>query len=416
MIFNQNSCTITDAMNFPQAAQWIGDRQRGITGEPPCSFLRYPFFLTAPVKRATFHYDLRRFFHKWLQDLRDGQNQEGAYHDTAPYPSKPPKQKEFWGLGRFGNAAWADAGIICPWKIYWHYGDKEILRENYEAMSHWLAYQQRTSKNLIRPRTAYGDWLAIDAVRPEHAPVPSDLIVTAYFARGASLMAKIAKVLGQGSDSRRFAELHQKIVAAFQNAYVTPSGRLVGHCQTAYLFALAFDLLPPALRPRALAHLVDLIEVRERHLTTGFVGTPLLLPVLSRFGRSDLAYEILLKEDYPSWLYTVQNGATTMWERWNSYTKEHGFGPVGMNSFNHYAYGAVGEWMYSTIGGISALSPGFKKMPLRTGTRWRIKICKNLAAHTSWSHIVSLANPRQKPPNRNHHSARCHRKTEIAQS
>jgi alpha-L-rhamnosidase len=137
---------------------------------------------------------------------------------------------------------------------------------------------------------------------------------------------------------------------------------VVGHCQTAYLLALAFDLLPAKLRPKAFAHLVDLIEARGCHLTTGFVGTPLLLPVLTRFGRTDLAYKILLQEDYPSWLYTVRNGATTMWERWNSYTKEHGFGDVGMNSFNHYAYGAVGEWMYGVIGGIRALAPGFKKI------------------------------------------------------
>ena len=137
---------------------------------------------------------------------------------------------------------------------------------------------------------------------------------------------------------------------------------MVGHCQTAYLLALAFDLLPAKLRPKAFAHLVDLVEARGCHLTTGFVGTPLLLPVLTRFGRTDLAYKILLQEDYPSWLYTVRNGATTMWERWNSYTKEHGFGDVGMNSFNHYAYGAVGEWMYGVIGGIRPLAPGFKKI------------------------------------------------------
>ncbi len=140
-------------------------------------------------------------------------------------------------------------------------------------------------------------------------------------------------------------------------------GRVVGHCQTgAYPLALAFDLLPTKLRPKAFAHLIDLIEARGCHLTTGFVGTPLLLPVLTRFDRTDLAYSILLQEDYPSWLYTVRNGATTMWERWNSYTKEHGFGDVGMNSFNHYAYGAVGEWMVAVIGGIRPLAPGYQKI------------------------------------------------------
>jgi alpha-L-rhamnosidase len=175
-------------------------------------------------------------------------------------------------------------------------------------------------------------------------------------------MAKIAAILGKKDDAHKFRKLHAQIVEAFRNAYVTPDGRVVGHCQTAYLLALAFDLLPAKLRAKAFVHLVDLIEARHCHLTTGFVGTPLLLPVLTRFGRTDLAYKILLQEDYPSWLYTVRNGATTMWERWNSYTKEHGFGDVGMNSFNHYAYGAVGEWMYGMIGGIRPLAPAYRQI------------------------------------------------------
>ena len=308
------------------------------------------------IGTAAFHYDVRRFFHKWLQDLRDGQRKDGAFPDVAPDILGK------YGPHQFGNAAWADAGVICPWEIYQHYGDKSILADNYDAMVRWIEYQRRTAKNLIRPRTAYGDWLAIDAVVPNHAPVPCDLVGTAYFAHTTSLLTKIAGLLGHKDDARRFQKLHAQIVVAFQKAYVTPDGRVVGHCQTAYLLALAFDLLPSRLRQKAFAHLVDLVEARNCHLTTGFVGTPLLLPVLTRFGRTDLAYKILLQEDYPSWLYTVRNGATTMWERWNSYTKEEGFGPVGMNSFNHYAYGAVGEWMYGVIGGIRPLAPGFKKI------------------------------------------------------
>jgi alpha-L-rhamnosidase len=308
------------------------------------------------IGTAAFHYDVREFFRKWLQDLRDGQRADGAYPDIAPDVLGK------YGPQQFGNAAWADAGVVCPWEIYRHYGDKEILAENYDAMKRWIGYQRRTSKNLIRPRTAYGDWLAIDAVTAQNAPVPCDLVGTAYFAHTAGLMAKIAGVLGKKDDVRKFRKLHAEVLEAFCHAYVTPDGRVVGHCQTAYLLALAFDLLPAKLRPKAFAHLVDLIEARSCHLTTGFVGTPLLLPVLTRFGRTDLAYKILLQEDYPSWLYTVRNGATTMWERWNSYTKEHGFGDVGMNSFNHYAYGAVGEWMYGVIGGIRLLAPGNKRI------------------------------------------------------
>ena len=308
------------------------------------------------IGTAAFHYDVRNMFRKWTTDLRDGQRRDGAYPDVAPDVLGQ------LGPGQFGNAGWADAGVICPWMIYWHYGERQILQENYPAMVRWIEYQRKTSRNLIRPRTSYGDWLAIDAVTPQNAPVPCDLVGTAYFAHTADLMARMAGVLGKSADRTRFRRLHGRIVAAFQKAYVTPDGRIVGHCQTSYLLALAFDLLPAVLRPKAFGHLVDLISARNDHLSTGFLGTPLLCPVLSRFGRTDLAYRLLLQEDYPSWLYTVKNGATTMWERWNSYTKEHGFGDVSMNSFNHYAYGAVGEWMYSVIGGIRPQAPGCKRI------------------------------------------------------
>ncbi len=308
------------------------------------------------IGTSAFHYDVKNFFRKWTTDLRDGQRRDGAYPDVAP------DVLGRLGPAQFGNAGWADAGVICPWKIYWHYGDRQILEENYPAMVRWIEYQRQTSKNLIRPRTAYGDWLAIDAVTPQNAPVPCDLVGTAYFAHSTDLMARIAGVLGRTKDRARFRKLHAQIVERFQKAYVTSDGRIVGHCQTAYLLALGFDLLPTKLRPTAFEHLVDLISTRNDHLTTGFLGTPLLCPVLTRFGRTDLAYRLLLQEDYPSWLYPIKNGATTMWERWNSYTKELGFGDVSMNSFNHYAYGAVGEWMYSVIGGIRPIAPGFKKI------------------------------------------------------
>ncbi len=300
------------------------------------------------VGTAAFHYDVRLFFRKWLHDLTDGQRADGAFPDIAPDV-----------LFNFGNAAWADAGVICPWVIYQRYGDTEILRENYDAMARWIRFQENTAKGLVRPRTNYGDWLAIDAVTPPNAPVPCDLVGTAYFAYTTQLMARIAGVLGKRADATRFRALHAKIVKAFRRAYVTPGGRVVGHCQTGYLLALAFDLLPAALRAAAFGHLVDLIESRDWHLTTGFIGTPLLCPVLTRFGRTDVAYRLLQQETYPSWLYPIKNGATTMWERWNSYTHENGFGPVGMNSFNHYAYGAIGEWMYEVIGGLRVEEPGY---------------------------------------------------------
>lgn len=308
------------------------------------------------VGTAAFHYDVRRFFEKWMFDLVDGQSGDGAFPDVAPDVVTPM-------LPHFkGNAAWGDAGVIIPWKIFWHFGDRTILEENYDAMVHWIDFQEGTSRGRLRPPTAYGDWLAIDAVTPARAPVPSDLVGTAYFAHTTDLMRRIAGVLGRQADEERFAALHAGITDAFQNEYVSPNGRVVGDCQTGYLLALAFDLLPEDLRPRAVKRLIELIESRDWHLTTGFVGTPLLCPVLSRFGRTDVAYKLLLQDTYPSWLYPIRNGATTMWERWNSYTKEHGFGPVGMNSFNHYAYGAVGEWMYAVVGGLRCEAPGYRRV------------------------------------------------------
>jgi alpha-L-rhamnosidase len=306
------------------------------------------------IGTAAFHYDVAKFFRKWMFDLTDGQTADGAFPDVAPDILRNPRLT--------GNAAWGDAGVICPWIIYWNYGDRGILAENYDAMAAWIRYQEKTSNKLCRPPSFEGDWLAIDAVTPERAPVPSDLIGTAYFAHTTGLMTRIAAVLGRDADAARFADLRKRINLAFRKEYVSPNGRVVGDCQTGYLLALGFDLLPSALRPVALGHLLRLIEERGDHLTTGFVGTPLLCPVLSRFGRTDVAYRLLLQDTYPSWLYPIRNGATTMWERWNSYTREHGFGDANMNSFNHYAYGAIGEWIYTVVGGIRSLAPGFKKI------------------------------------------------------
>lgn len=303
------------------------------------------------AKTACFLYDVDAFLLKWMRDLRDGQREDGAFPDIAPT-----------FIGGFGNAAWADAGVIVPWVVYRRYGDTRILEENYDAMKAWISYQDNTARAGVRPPTTYGDWLAIDAVIPQHAPVPSDLIGTAYFARTTAIMARVAELLDEEDDASHFRELRGRVETAFQREYVTAAGRIVGDCQTAYLLALAFDLLPEQQRQIAVDRLVTLIKDRDWHLSTGFVGTPLLGPVLSRFGRHDVAMRLLLQETFPSWLFPVTNGATTMWERWNSYTPEQGFGEVSMNSFNHYAYGAVGEWMVHAVAGIAPghEAPGYR--------------------------------------------------------
>lgn len=311
---------------------------------------------------ACFNFDTAAFFSKWLRDLEDAQDADGAFPHVAPDVLTPSMHK--WKGGpAVGAAAWADAGVICPWTHYLYHGDPAVLEARYESMSRWVAFQERTSRDLIRPADGFGDWLDPDVTRPGIAPTPKDLVGTAYFAHTAGIMTRVARVLGRSNDARGFAELRARVVRAFRRELMSPAGRVVGDTQTGYLLALAFDLLPAGLVETAFAHLVRLVESRGRHLATGFVGTPLLLPVLTRFGRADLAFDVLFQKDYPGWLYPVTNGATTMWERWNSWTKEGGFGDVSMNSFNHYAYGAVGVWMAAAIGGIALDEryPGFSR-------------------------------------------------------
>lgn len=322
------------------------------------------------IPTATFNFDVSSFFAQWIETLNHGQTTGGAYPDIAPDVFSIRKELKFAidiHSQRHGNAGWSDAGIICPWELYKAYGNTTILEQCYSHMVSWIDYQEKTSNNLIRPATAYGDWLAVDAIKPGWAPTPCELVGTAYFIRSTDLMVKIARIFGYDEDARRFSQLRQKIVEAFHQEFVTPNGLLAGDTQTAYLLALAFDILEGTPQQRALKRLIELIERKDNHLSTGFLGTPLLCPTLSRFGHTDLAYSVLLQKDYPGWLYPVENGATTMWERWNSWNKETGFGPDDMNSFNHYAYGAIGEWLYRTAGGIdqSPESIGYKRLLFR---------------------------------------------------
>jgi alpha-L-rhamnosidase len=243
---------------------------------------------------AAFNYDVSGFFRKWARDVADGQLDSGALPDTAPsayfriYPDSPG-----------GNAAWAEAGIICPWVMYQKYGDVRVLEESYPAMTRYLEFLDATADNGIRPDTHYGDWLAPDATRPQWAHTPCDLIGTAYFARAAELVTPVAHVLGRADDVARWAALHERVRAAFRRHYTTADGRVVGDTQTAYLLALAFDLLPEAVRAAAVGYLERALRRRDYYLATGFVGTPLLCPVLARFGRADLAYRLLFNDTTP---------------------------------------------------------------------------------------------------------------------
>jgi alpha-L-rhamnosidase len=310
------------------------------------------------TRTATFNLDVSGFFTRWLQTLEDSQSANGAYPPFAPDPVLEDAD---------GGPAWADAGIICPWTIYQVYGDKRILAQHYDAMVRFIEYLERTSRDLIRVYegyadfSGYGDWLSINA------ETPKDLIGTAFFAHSAQLLSRIAGVLGKTADQARFASLFARVKRAFQARYVTPAGLVAGHTQTAYVLALNFDLLPESLRQPAAAALVNNIEQRKMHLSTGFAGAPYLNHALTGAGRLDVAYALLNQKSWPSWLYSVTQGATTIWERWDGWTEEKGFQDPGMNSFNHYAYGSIGDWLYAVVAGIEVdpECPGFQHIIIR---------------------------------------------------
>lgn len=296
---------------------------------------------------ATFLCDVAPFMTKWLQDVRDGQGPNGAFADVSPRIL-------------MGDAApaWGDAGVIVPWSVYEAYGDKRLLAQSYPSMKKWVDYIHAANPKLlwtIKRGNDYGDWLSIKA------DTPKDVLATAFFARSTDLVARSAKVLGKTADAKKYAALFAGIKTAFNKKYVGRDGRITGDTQTCYALALAFDLLPEELKSAAAGYLADDIEHKhEGHLSTGFVGVKYLAPALAESGRIDLAYRLLLNDTFPSWMYSIKQGATTIWERWDGYTKEKGFQDPGMNSFNHYSFGAIGEWMYSTIGGLQMTSPGWK--------------------------------------------------------
>ena len=312
-------------------------------------------------RAATYNADVASFFHKWVKDVRDSQQADGTYPSVVP---------DNWKVG-YGRTAWAEAGIIVPWNIYLMYGDREILRNHYASMERfmaWMALQQFDGFLYNGGNTQYGDWLAYENTNPR-------FISVSYYAFVARLMEKISNALSQTSgdvyekNAGKYNTLYNNIKAEFQKRYIsTRTGLLLDNTQTAYLLALSNDLFPtPEATQKAINYLVDKISQNGNKLSTGFVGTGILNQTLSQYGASETAYNLLLQRSDPSWLYSVDQGATTIWERWNSYTIARGFGDPGMNSFNHYSYGAVSEWMYRYMAGIEAdeSTPGFKHFILQ---------------------------------------------------
>jgi len=308
---------------------------------------------------AAFNFDVAPFYTKWLRDVAADQLPDGKVPHVIPDVLN----------GGGGSTAWADVSVIVPWTTYLVYGDKRILEVQYPSMKAWVEYMKGRAgvDNLWTGDYHFGDWLAFATTNSDYpgATTEKDLIATAYFAYSSGLLAKIAGIIGQNEDAKKYSQLSENIKKAFVQEFVTPSGRLVSNTQTAYALALAFDLLPENLVPKAAAFLAADVK-KFGHLTTGFVGTPLLCKTLSAQGYDELAFMLLNRKEYPSWLYPVTQGATTIWERWDGQKPDSTFQDVGMNSFNHYAYGAIGEWLYRHVAGLDLDPevPGYKHILL----------------------------------------------------
>jgi alpha-L-rhamnosidase len=303
---------------------------------------------------ACLNADVAAFFTKWLRDVRDAQSPEGGFSNVAP---------RLHGVSSQGAPGWGDAGVLLPWHLYRVYGDSGFLADNLPAMTAWVDFIHGHNPDLVwrhQVGPAFADWLA------PGPPTPRELVATAFFACSAELTGRAAEVL---NDPRagRYLELAGQVRAAFGAAFVGPDGRLAGDTQTGYLLALAFDLLPAELAGVAAKRLAGLVEAAGPAPATGFLGTPLLAPVLDEWGYPELAHALLDRADVPSWRYPLRHGATTIWERWDGYTPERGFQAAAMNSFNHYAFGSIGEWLYRGVAGIDQEpdSVGYARLRIR---------------------------------------------------
>ncbi|MHA6485047.1 family 78 glycoside hydrolase catalytic domain [Paenibacillus sp. strain BS8-2] len=310
------------------------------------------------IGTAVYLNNVAPFFTKWLGDLAADQRSDGAVPFVIPHVLDD---------GSYASAAWGDAAVIIPWNIYASYGDKRILERQYESMKGWISYMRAQGDNPYLWNTGFhfGDWLGLDAKSGDYVGATDrDLIASAFYAYSVTLVRKSAEVLGYTEDAAAYAELEANVVAAFRQEFVTPGGRLSSSTQTGHVLALMFGLLDAPSAKRSARRLKELLESSKHHLTTGFVGTPYISHVLSENGMLDEAYTLLMQQDYPSWLYPVTKGATTIWEHWDGIKEDGSFWSTDMNSFNHYAYGAVGDWLYRTVAGIQPVEaePGYKSI------------------------------------------------------
>lgn len=328
----------TDCPQRDERLGWTGDAQ--------------VFFRT-----ATFNRDVQTFFNKWMADVAAEQYADGAVNGVYPVTHR----------SRI-SAGWGDVATIIPWQHYMAYGDLRMLERQYPSMKKWVDYiTSQTENDLWSKGNSYGDWVFFsyaDDKDGRSAVTIRPFIQQCFYAHSLDLVVRTARLLGRTEDAAKYEALHKRAVDAFRNEYVTPNGMLVSDTQTAYTLALMFDLLPEAQRAGAAKRLVDNVN-RYGHITTGFLGTPYICEVLTRFGYEDVAYELLLNKKIPSWLYPISMGATTIWERWNSMLPNGMVNSNSMVSFNHYAYGAIGDWLYRWAAGLQEAAPGFREIRIK---------------------------------------------------
>ncbi len=315
-------------------------------------------------RTAAYNMHVDNFFTKWMQDVAADQLKSGSVPFVIP---------NVLGDNSAGSAGWSDVATIIPWNMYVLYGNKDILKNQYASMKAWVDYiKNKSNDNLWNTGFNFGDWLFY---RPDDdndgraAITDKYLIAQCFYAHSTQLLINAAQILGNKEDIAQYSTLLKNIKKAFVNEYMTSNGRLVSSSQTAYVLALKFEMLPENMRAQAAKRLADNIKSYNYHLTTGFLGTPYLCAVLSDYGYHDLAYTLLMQKTYPSWLYPVTVGATTIWERWDGRKPDGSFQTPAMNSFNHYAYGAIGDWMYTKLAGINSSEieneVGYKKIILK---------------------------------------------------
>lgn len=321
------------------------------------------------IRTAAFNYHVGPFFTKWLRDLKADQRETGSVPFVIPNALED-YISSMWGDETYTSSAWGDAATVCPWTMYLCYGDDRLLSEQYGSMKAWVEFIRSQGDNEYLWNTGFhfGDWLALDAHEGSYfGATPVDLVATAYYALSTRILRDAASVLGKEEDAQVYGELLAGITAAFRERFVTPSGRMVAATQTSHILALMFDLVEGNVRKQVAHDLNELVIKNDYHLSTGFVGTPYLCLALSANGYHETAVKLLVQETFPSWLYSITKGATTIWEHWDGIKPDGTFWSDNMNSYNHYAYGAIGEWMYRYVAGLDMdeAAPAYKQIRIQ---------------------------------------------------